>query len=648
MAEDRYGIPRYTPGFKSEGSEGGVRRLWTNHTPLKGLDDKTPSTKIKQQEYNKRVLTNAEILNHVKHQNLNIWQSAATGATYSGGQSIIETMQGLSAGDNLFFFDFENLGTHTKKGKTRDSKAMSYYVPTEIALQKATVRADGTLDYNRNNHLSLLLNPAQRESDKLDNLLTKIEGMKVRGWKGLSADEWRSANDLILYSNEANFEKKNGVTFIKGQNRASQAMDGGIFSTKQVKMMRKGFENLKKHGNTPDEVAGALLSYFGDTGGKFKLGGFNIKQFDIPMMMDWIENGLAKNVQDSHIRKSLHRLKNDIARAQYVDTYEAINVGYKDKATRFSTKQHGASLRQEHLATKYGIGKGTAHLGIDDVWANIQLHNVLVEKEQLLDVFKGNHAASAISYNNKTLNPGDRLFSLEGLAAYEMGKHDDIFRLDANGKFVPAYNASKQLTALSKNTEYTVEKTFQRELKGGDEMFGILLHNADSGNYHMIARNNLEELQNVLHRKMTPVDAALGFSKDANQFSMVDRARRRWDKMFDYESGGGRYLVDKMLTLHEVNKEYYDAGLRGEELKKKVMEDDRLFNKKTNTSRVSPELYRDYNLIKDRLDAEAPHLKEFLGALDDNLPGKDGSIGEARRGTDTASSWRSSRSLRCR
>lgn len=621
--------------FVTEESEG-VRGLWSSFTPFKGGRDKSEEGKEKEKDYVKQVKANASILNNINEQNLNLWKAVGGASTYSGGQSTVDAMQSLKAGDEIFFFDFENLGSFFRKGKKKDKSAMGFYSPTELAMQRVKINSDMTLGYNSNDYLSLILGPSQNEAKELSGLVSKLEAMQKGRWSGLTDDEWRTANDLILYSDSANFETKNGLAFIKGQNRKAMAMGApgrrSPFEAKHVSLMKQGLKNLQEVGktNTADKIAESLIRYFGGTSGNIKLGGHNIQEFDTPMLLDWMENGLGSQIQDPNIRKSLNQLKANIeTQGKYIDTYRALDMGYKDKSRRFKL-----GLKLESLAKMFGLNKGTSHLGIDDVHTNIAVFNKLVKNHKLMDVFQGAHPASAITYNQTNIKKGTEFFSVHGLASFEVGKHDNIFAKNKDGKFVPAYNSTEQLNPFAKNSHYSVHQTFHQEMSDGKKHYGIIMKNEETGLFHMFARESKQDLENLIHKKMVPYEQSGLYRGLSQNMSNTDRARRRWDKMFDYESGGGRVLVDKMLKLHRVQQKHHEAGKRGEALKKAVLGDtEELYDKTNKRFLITPEMYRDYDLFKDRFAAEADHLQEFVTMLDEAYPRKKSKKGSGTPGT---------------
>lgn len=581
---------------------------WSSITPYSGIS----SLGGKESE---RYSVNGQILSKQKNREFDIWKKAQGASSLPGTnvQRTIESLLNLRPGEDVYSFDIENLGTF---GSQRGKNNLPWYMPTELGFVHGKVQSDMSIK-ETNKQLSLLIRPTNEVYEHLDALVRKAKGKRSTTWQGFTDDERRTLNDLILYG-EHNplqdgglFEQKNGVTYVKRQNRRGQSPDNFMFTPSQIKSMELGLQNLRQYGNSADTVASEILSFFG---GKpnFRLGGFNIQNYDIPMMMDYLEKGLGQNIKDTKIKKAIARMRQDVARTPDLDVRQIFNVLYKDKAEKW-----GSSFTQEALAEKFGLNKGTAHMAVDDASTSFGLFNKLVSEHGLMDIVHGrgrNKNIDAI-WDNNPLKVGDRLFSTSGIGSFFAGKHDAVYRMNQDGVFETVYDMKQN--PLSKNTEYTVEKMFQGKLKGGKKHYGLMLKNEETGYYHFLARENVDDLRNVIQQTMSPIEEALSFSEDSQKMTSHDRARRRWDKMFSNESGGGRRLIDRMFTTHDAYNEGRAKGLRGEKLKSHVLEE---VAKKHGEMSATPELFRDYSVLKGRLGAERKYIEDFLKELDRELP----------------------------
>lgn len=618
-----------TPSFVKKGNPEDSRVLWSSRTPFNAYGEPTDEMTKEFEELQK----NAEIASGFKNNPaIDIWKRVDSGSNLQNmyGQSSIESIRNLKPGDYVTFFDMENVGT--PRSMRNSSKSLGWVAPLELAAQRVQVQDDYTLKHI-GDPLSLLMKPSKEEEHKINSLINKIYGMTNKTWTGLTDDEWRSANDLILYAHDNPFDSKNGlferrkgVTHVRMQNRLDQAADGTVFSSKHVELMKKGLKNLLDHGNKPDVIANQLLSYFkSPNGGTTKLGGHNIKNFDIPMIMDWIEERLAPNVSNSGVKKALLSLKKDLSNVQTIDSLQSFNVMYKDKGSRFGP--NGMTL--ESTAAKREIGTKVAHLGVADVVRNIDLFNDVIRKDGLIGIAHGTHTGPIAKFNTSqivgaTMNgrqyvPGTSMFAINGLTVdTQKGKWDNVLRMTDDGKFEPLYKDFR-IAPLSKDTTYTLHSKSYQQMQDGKSYYTAIFRNEETQNFHMIARENIDDLRNIIHRGMVPLEDA-PYAQEATKLSNIDKARREWDKMFSWERGGGRYLIEKYSKLHDVFKDYAGVPMNPKAMKAAILRDPRLQGK--HGSIITETMYRNYMVMKDRFGEEFGHINEFLGRLDRELPGK--------------------------
>ena len=138
-----------------------------------------------------------------KHTDLNIWQKMDS-INWKGDivpQKVIESMMGLKSGETILAFDFETLGSYHKDPSRKKPNQLGWYTPTEIAFASYKVGKDGTLERTGTvagkDYLSILVKPDEVAQARIKALLNKVKSQKY-AWSGLTADERRTLNDLIL------------------------------------------------------------------------------------------------------------------------------------------------------------------------------------------------------------------------------------------------------------------------------------------------------------------------------------------------------------------------------------------------------------------------------------------------------------------
>lgn len=553
-----------------------------------------------------------------------IWKRMNSGTTMQGmnGQGTMESLQQLRPGMQVGFYDFEVQGT---PGHVRGPESVGWYSPTELAIQRTVLGSDYTAK-PASRGLSLFLRPTVDEQQELWGLISKIKSMRGKGWSGLSKDEWRSANDLILYAHEDPFNSKSGIfrsdgrkngrnklVELIGQNRAGQAIgtpdNPSPFTNEHIKRMELGLKNRINHGTSPNRVALELVKEFRAMGPDGVLGGFNINIYDNPTLIDYINSKLIPNVTKGQLRQELQQISARVASGKHLDVRQAVSVGYVDKGTRFATK----NLTQEEILAQRGLSTGTAHVGIDDVGGVRKLWNNVVQSDGIMDVAHGTASYMRTATFNKTaFKVGDTLFSMHGIASNQMGKWDNIYEMNSKGVLAPT--GTRQINPLFKSTEYTLHSKGRKTLSDGKDYYTLTLQNQDTGQYHFFARNTKEEIQDLVHQNLLPAEDAEPFMRNAKGINSIDKARRAWNKMFSVEQGGGRYLVERMMKVHDTVNNLRAKGMSESEIEQHFR-----VNTKLRKQNITPAMYRNYLEMEGRFTSEIGYVKDFLGELDQRL-----------------------------
>lgn len=635
MADNKDVVKRHGV-FTNSGMEGDTRVLHsttgTYNGKKRGSEDAQEHTRLIKQ-----LNDNVEVLQRTTGSSLNTWKRVDSGATFGmNPQRTIENMLSMKPGQDVFWFDMENVGTFG--GNKPDS--LPWYAPTELAIRHATVNADLTMTTGER-HASILIKPNEDVFKHMNELVQKVQN-NGKKWRGkLSKDEQRTLNDLILYGadnpvGDGFFSRRGNVTTVNRQNRAGQALAGSIFTEQHIAQMNKGLMNLQEFGTEAEHIADEMNRVFKGSS-NFMLGGFNIQNYDMPLINDWLRNDIYGRIKSPKKQKQFERLMNNISTAKDVDIRQATNVLWKDFGSRIGNLQGGGvlpkNLKQETIAEMLGINTGTAHMGIDDVDTAIEIHNKLVQKEGMMDGFHGNKVdRMTASWDKSPYKKGDTLFSVAGIASSQAGEHDAVYQLnEKSGKLEAAYGM--KMNPIFTHNEYKIMEEYNGVELGGKKQYGMMLENMDTGLLHFIGRESKDEFQNLLQQTMLPSETVLGKGLTANE-KRRDQARRTYAKMFSNEGGGGRPLLERMLTGLDALEEARDLVKQGKLQKSEVGKYVQNYNKDGKTTMTTGKgkdgervtrsatdaFFRDLTTMEGRLKAERPLIQEFLGELDRRMP----------------------------
>jgi DNA polymerase III epsilon subunit-like protein len=512
--------------YTYRGSGEGSRLLWSNVNTGK----RTATQKV-----DAAAILNSSRIMGMQHDTANAgvykYMNAATwyGTT---PQRTVEGLLNMKAGQDVFVFDMENIGTFNG---TKEEN-LKWYSPTEIAIGRRQVNENKTFS-KALDEVSLLVRPNDDAFKHIDAMIGKVQNLGA-SWKNLTADERRTLNDLILYGdndpmNNGFFSRgQNGATYLNKQLRSKQAPTGNFFTNEQISLMKKGRENLWNYGSNTDQVILEMDRIFGGKTGI--LAGYNTQVYDIPMMNDFLDNQLGSQVKSPAAQKALTRLKQSIQRSQSLDVFQVIKTTYKNQASML-----GRNLKQADMADHLGISKGTAHRALDDLNTTSDLWNHLVGNQNLMGLANsGEHGVGGSimtgSWDRGLIGANMEVYALGGLSNNQIGEHDMVYR--KKGKdYVPAYDI--RTTPISKNTKYLVEAIGQVGLGQNNDLFyGARLRNTENDNVHFIARQNIDDLRSLIHQNFVPMDHIedAGVMGKAIQY---DRARRKYDSYFSSEGG---------------------------------------------------------------------------------------------------------------
>lgn len=556
----------------------------------------------------------AEILNktnqHSEHikTNLGIWREVRPGyRANTSGQAAIEGMrhlQGMTDGDDLIVYDTEILGTTKEARKTKAN--LGFYSPTEIGFQHVKM-VNGKLQ-EQNKSLSMLLRPTKDNYTNLDNLITKAN---TGGWIGMSPDERRTLSDLVLYSGDAGrlftTEDKNGrkITTVNAQNRDSHPMKGSVLGgSDSIALMKQGLQNLQKYGTSPEDAIQEMNSFMSGMS-KVRMGGYNVFSFDQPMMMDYLNNQVGKDVEDSKVGQALQRMK-EVMSLQQVDVFHASRTLQRSPYT-----QYGKNMRLESTMDE---SAGQAHHALSDVGATIKEMNRLLETKGVKRVLRrggGVPGSEFGSFDDTPLQVGDRLFGRKGMNTREAGEYDGVFRNQDNA-LTPAYDI--RVNPLYRNATYEVKKFFDKVDIDGKQMFGVQLWNEKDDLHHVIMRESEAALQDAIHGHLDFLEP--GEQRKADRaVQMEDRAGRRYRKMFSMENGGGTELARRIYQGLSVIQKGEADGLSEDKIRSQVVG---LHDYNTD------ELFRDIQTMRPRLEAEKSWIESFLSDVEASYPAKAG------------------------
>lgn len=558
----------------------------------------------------------ASILNQKnnKTEKMGVWRGVNPG--YGSNTYAQEALQGLMElkgmknGSDVIVYDTETVGTapHMRKEK----KHLGFYAPTEIGFQHAKM-INGELVKQEGKSLSMLMKPSKEVYTKLESL---IDGISNGQWLGMTDDVRRTLSDLTLYAGNPNelfdviSRGERRITSVKKQARDIHPLKGSVLSSaKNVALMKQGLKNLNTWGTTAEHAVLEMDSFMnGMQDARFA--GYNTKNFDQPMMLDFLNSEVGKDVTSSKAKKSLERLQGAMSINQ-IDGLHALKTLYRDTRTRF-----GKNNTLETMKDVFGLGGvGQSHHALSDVLVTIgQLNSLLTDEDVSKVLMSGGKKGNAFGrFDSTEMKVGDKLFGVAGMSSKNAGEYDGVFR-SVDNQLVPAYDM--KANPIYRNATYEVTNFYKGVEIDGKNMFGVQLYNKEDELHHTIFRSSERELQSAIHGHLEYIGKKTKKHETARNIQSQDRARRRWAKMFSTENGGGVGLANRMYDALDVWREAGSPERIEGELKTRIhgLND-------WNTD----EFVRDFDTMKQRLAGEEDWIRGFINRIKDGpLKGNSG------------------------
>lgn len=566
------------------------------------FDSRNPKYGAKAQDLGNSVGAEkaANVLNQLKHnadivkQDMGIWRGVTPGyASHTYGQQAIQGLMELSqmaTGSDVIIYDTEILGTAPMHRK--DKHNLDFYAPTEIGFQH-TKMVNGQLA-PQGRDLSLLLQPNQQVHTRLKGL---IDGVSSGNWTGMTDDVRRTLSDLVLYAGDPGQlfteTKKDGrrIVSVNKQARDLHPLKGSILtSSENISLMRQGLDNLMKWGTTPEDAIlemNAFMSNMQNT----KFAGYNVYNFDQPMMMDYLNTQVGKHNANSKVSQALAKLKKDMSLNQ-VDGLHAVRTLYRNTYSRY-----GENVTLETMKKVFGLTGGQAHHALSDAHVTTEQINRLLKDAGVAKALTNGGTAGTNygTFDSRSLKVGDRMFGKAGMSSRNAGTHDGIYRMK-DGKLVSAYDMTPN--PIYRNATYQIKNFYDGIQMDGKTMFGVQLYNETDDLHHTIFRSSQADLQSAIHGHLEYISKKTNTHLDAANIQKEDRGLRRWRKMFSTESGGGVRLANRMYEALDIVRA---GGTDADILKANEWNTD--------------EFVRDFHTIKDRLVGEEKWIRGFIGRM---------------------------------
>lgn len=570
------------------------------------FDSRNPNFGSKKQDLgtSEGAAASAKALNQLANnsqiikKDMGIWRGVNPGyAANTHGQQAVQglmDLKNMKNGADVIVYDTEILGTTPFNRK--DKNNLDFYTPTEIGFQH-TKMTNGQLQPT-GKELSILLRPNEHTFQRLNSLINDVSNGK---WVGMTDDVRRTLSDLTLYGGDPSQlfkeEYKDGrrIASVNQQNRERHPLKGSVLtSSDNISMMRQGLENLMKWGTRPEDAI-VEMNAFTKTMSEVRYAGYNVYNFDQPMMIDYLNNQVGKHASNSKAGIALKRLKADMALNQ-IDGLHAVRTLYRDN---YST--YGENVTLETMKKVFGIDTGQSHHALSDAGVTTaQLNKLLADEGLAKTLTSGGKAGTKFGrFDSSSVQVGDRFLGVAGMNSKDAGEFDGVYRMK-NNKLVPAYDM--KTNPIYRNATYKVNKFIDGLEIGGKKMFGVQLYNESDDLYHTIYRSTKSDLQNAIHGHLEYIERPTSESSVAARLQNQDRGRRRWDKMFSTESGGGLGLANRMLQALDVAREGEKQGLGWDVIQQNIVN-----ASEWNTD----EFVRDFKTIRGRLEGEEKWIRGF-------------------------------------
>lgn len=540
------------------------------------------------------------------------------------GQRAVESMLNMRNNEDVVVFDIEAIGQPTHMRKEGSAQ---YFSPTELALHKGKY-VNGKLNLGNAQHssLSMLMKPNQETETHLRG---SINQLKKSGWRGLDADTTRSLTDLSAYAGDPTKHFKTrqlkGTRYTEVLSHAQKLTGNASLATPEaISKIEQGLNNIVNYGTVSKDAVNVLDNFIPNKRGSnnpVRMIGYNIYNYDELALKEAFEGNVAKHSGDSTVTKALGRLIDTVTNKSNVDLFHALKTTTENPSTKFG--------RDMTLTTAYDVlvghkkpRQGTAHHGLTDVGytadifgqvkSQVSKADALVKELNSSSAKVQDRATAPFFWDKTPLKSGMELYSFNGLASYQSGEYDGIFKKTDDGSFEKSY-AMKQNPVYAR-TMYKVDRFLEDVTLGGKKYFGIQL-TSDEGQ-HLLFRETREDLQKAVHGHFLPV-SKYGIQKDAAMtLQNEDRGMRRYNKMFAIGSNSAKN-DDKSDGFNLMKRMYEHLGEVGDFKKQNGEIDwkagtDHLKKKYEGQPWMTDSYVRDLETMAPRLKAEEGIWKGFM------------------------------------
>jgi hypothetical protein len=462
-------------------------------------------------------------------------------------------------------FDIENLGTPgtdffaiTEIGFSRWSLDTSVRDPLFIEA------ASGKGAWERNFYLAGRL--SEHEQRKLEEIYNKAKSNK---FKNLSERDRRSLWWLARYHDENIFEKSviGGMevwTINPSKMDLSKIPLRESNLHKHTHLLEAAITNLKTYGNAPATQIKALNHLFttlSQTNGA--LIGYNILHYDIPALLQWIEDNRYSLDRDALVAadnlESLlkgHIKTNKVVDFQNILETTLINPIHKISLMRDVNKlrlrewvnRGEGFLKMDSLSRLFGYKQ--QHTALEDTITQMKVMNKLLptvyrevragERPKAISTLRG-LTGSTYSVDRRYIKQGTFMASYAGVGSGAMSAYDAVYRpiRDASG-VITGFEEASLPGSIYTNINYQIGNVIRHntipEHKYGS--LTLYLHNLDEDLIHTvtvpetITGTGEDFLRKIIHKTMIPGKTdRLGDDLFSNR--ILDRSLRGYNKIFE-------------------------------------------------------------------------------------------------------------------
>jgi len=552
-------------------------------------------------------------------------------------QNFVQKAKDPSSKHNSYIaFDIETMGDRAKNGGAG-------FGVTEIAAQGFSRQADGSYKANAKSVFSALLALDNKSATEVKGLIKKIK-TDPYSFRKMTSSEQRTVIDLMRYStsNEggvsgALLQTNRGITNITHNQVVNQILrtDGTIDDLKFIqnfefylRHINQGFNDLQANGEKDHlGVINRYNKFMHDNRYKYFLS-HNGTNFDIPALELWSQKmgqpimGPKKHIDFLRVIQS---------------SYPNMKGLHTDFGRSFESKPAlGGLATLQELRRTFGFDQGAAHNAMHDIGEEglggvfARMFNGIGSKvEQAkelpgIDTFGFSYRPTELSWSDRVLKRGDRLFSIGGAMAYGNGASD--FQADLVDGAFKAEDPDFNRMAINSKSFYEVQGL--RNISDLNEdgtvrtnRLALDLYDPESKKTSFIIREGndaIEQIENFVQRKFYNWN---GLTKEMQREIRVqketDLARRRYDNLFTLSGAGGNTTT---RGFEAAKRMYSNAAIYQE----------RLSGKDSHIQRTLQQMDADTSVTrKQMMDRRITH-EEMMSRMDFNsLPG--GKFNEAEQ-----------------